>query len=933
MNILQLRFFLIFLLAGNSLMAQTSGPRPRIDLAGEWIVKLDPAIISPTTFTVKLPGSLDENKVGTLNTEARADRLTRRYLYIGKAAYERQISIPESWAGKHIELCMERSKKTIVSVDGQLVGSQNSLSTPHIYDLSLYLKPGKHTLSIEVDNNPSIYNKLIGGSHALSEDTQTNWNGILGNFYLESTSSISLGAVKLYPDLVTKEVKVVCEIKNRTGKNQNILLTARAADWHSQSSPLPYPVSKSVLLRADSVVTIVYPLGANARLWDEFTPELYKISVSVNSGDRVIDVITTDFGLRKFSREGNKFAINGNKTFLRGKHDGCVFPLTGYPPMNTNEWLRVFKIAKSYGINNYRFHSWCPPEAAFEAADIAGMYLAPELPNWANFDMKNRAHNEFQIKEGQAILDSYGNHPSFVMMTLGNEGGGDAALMNQIVAGFRHKDDRHLYAQGSNNFFWNAVQQPGDDFWVTMRTGPENDQYSTDTRGAFSFADSKGGGFINARPASSDMTYNEAVKNADIPVVGHEVGQFQSYPDFNETIKYKGVLEARNFQLFKDRLEKAGMSDQAKDFSKASGALAVICYREEIEAALRTPGFGGFQLLDLQDYPGQGTALVGILDAFMDSKGFIAPENWRQFCSEVVPLAIFPKYTWLNTESFKALVKVANYGPVALSLGKISYQLTDTHQTIIASGTLNPTDIPQGLLSDAGIVNISLTNIKEPQRLNFEISINGTGYKNSYPVWVYPDIAAPKTDPGILIVKELNLQAKQFLAEGKKVLLIPDSSHLPANSVAGLFIADFWNYSMFKGIAERMKKEPSPGTLGILTNPNHPLFKYFPTEFHSNWQWWNIAKNSHPIILDATEPAYRPIVQVIDNIDRNHKLGMVFEFKKGNGKLLVCSIDLFRIMDKPEVRLFYKGLLEYMNSDKFTPAVELSDKFSSEIFK
>ncbi len=925
MNKLHLHFVLIILLTGGSLMARTGGTRPRIDLSGEWTVKLDSTIITPTIHTVKLPGSLDENKVGTLNTEAITDCLTRRYIYIGKAVYERQISIPDSWSGQHIELSMERSKKTIVSVDGQVIGSQNSLSTPHVYDLSIYLKPGKHILSIEVDNNPSIYSKLIGSSHALSEDTQTNWNGILGNIYLESTGSLILRTVKLYPDIANKEVKVVCDIKNRTGKPQKILLTARASGWNSPSTELPDPVSKSVLVKADSVVSFIYPLGANARLWDEFNHELYKISVSVKTGDEVLDIVTADFGLRKFSSGGNKFAINGKKIFLRGKHEGGVFPLTGYPPMDTDGWLRVFKIAKAYGINHYRFHSWCPPEAAFEAADIAGMYLAPELPNWANFDTKNQAHNEFQIREGQAILDSYGNHPSFVMMTLGNEGGGDSVLMNQIVAGFRQKDNRHLFAQGSNNFFWNPVQQPGDDFWVTMRTGPEKDNNNTDTRGAFSFADSKGGGYINSRSASSDMTYTEAVKNTDIPVVGHEVGQFQSYPDFNETVKYKGVLEARNFKIFKERIEKAGMLNQAGDFAKASGALSVICYREEIEAALRTPGFGGFQLLDLQDYPGQGTALVGILDAFMDSKGFIAPENWRQFCSEVVPLAVFPKYTWLNTESFKASLKVANYGPVPLPRGKISYKLTGTNQTIIASGTLETADLPQGQLSDAGKVAISLKDVKEAQRLDFEISINGTDYKNSYPVWVYPDIDVPKADQGILIVKELNGQAKQYLAEGKKVLLIPDSSHIPANSLAGLFITDFWNYSMFKGISLRMKKEPSPGTLGILTNPSHPIFRYFPTEFHSNWQWWNIAKNSHPIILDTTDPKYRPIVQVIDNIDRNHKLGMVYEFKKGNGKLLVCSAELFRIMDKPEVRLFYKGLLEYMKSDQFEPAYELTD--------
>ena len=104
------------------------------------------------------------------------------------------------------------------------------------------------------------------------------------------------------------------------------------------------------------------------------------------------------------------------------------------------------------------------------------------------------------------------------------------------------------------------------------------------------------------------------------------------------------------------------MLDQAHDFFKASGALAVVCYREDIEAALRTPEFGGFQLLDIQDFPGQGTALVGILNVFMENKGMIEPEQWRGFCSETVPLFRMEKYVWTNDETLTGKVQIAHYG-------------------------------------------------------------------------------------------------------------------------------------------------------------------------------------------------------------------------------------------------------------------------------
>jgi hypothetical protein len=65
------------------------------------------------------------------------------------------------------------------------------------------------------------------------------------------------------------------------------------------------------------------------------------------------------------------------------------------------------------------------------------------------------------------------------------------------------------------------------------------------------------------------------------------------------------------------------MLDWADDFFYTSGKLSVQCYKEELEAAARTKRLAGYQILDIQDFSGQGTALVGILDAFMDNKGHV----------------------------------------------------------------------------------------------------------------------------------------------------------------------------------------------------------------------------------------------------------------------------------------------------------------------
>ncbi|HRX13046.1 MAG TPA: hypothetical protein P5210_15390, partial [Draconibacterium sp.] len=353
-----------------------------------------------------------------------------------------------------------------------------------------------------------------------------------------------------------------------------------------------------------------------------------------------------------------------------------------------------------------------------------------------------------------------------------------------------------------------------------------------------------------------------------------------------------------------------------------SGAASMLCYREDIEMAIRTPGFGGFQLLDLQDFPGQGSALVGILDAFMDSKGLITPEEFSHFCNKVVPLLIMEKYCWENTKTFSAKIQVANYAEKSLEKQVLNWEIISENGQKIGNGT-ETAEIQQGKITDISDINFSLSEIKSPQKLTLNIELDGTSYKNSYPVWVYPEIK--KTDiPEEIAVSSDLAETLQNLKSGKKVLFVPDHKKFYDFTVGGLFTTDYWNYKMFKGISERNNKPVSPGTMGILTDPQHPLFKSFPTEFHTNWQWWEIVKNSRPFILDNAPAGYKPLVQVVDNIERNHKLGLIFEFKVGESKLLVCMSDLAAIQDKPEGRQFQQSIFDYIKSEDFQPETNMT---------
>ena len=918
--------------AQQSKSAVQLGIREFIDLSGQWLFQLDPdsTLKATSKFNdrVFLPGTTDTNRKGNAATKKdETTHLTRKYSYVGRAWYQVPVQIPDTWANKQIVLFLERTKPTTVYVDGKLAGKNDDISTPQEYDLSKMLKPGLHSITIMVDNSEkTVPPQIISNSHAYTEDTQTNWNGIIGQIYLERREKTHIDDLVVSTNSEEKEVQVTVNI---TGSlKEDTKMSVVLIPWASRYG---YVIAEKYIPKTKNPYTHVKVIyrDDSLKLWSENHPELYRIQVFLEG----YDGMEKSFGIRNFTTKDSQFQINGHTTFLRGKHDACVFPLTGHVPMDIQEWRRYFQICKGYGINHVRFHSWCPPEACFMAADIEGVYLQPELPFWGDFNKDDRRLMDFLMKEGARIIATYGHHPSFVMMALGNELWGDIPTMQTFTKAFKRMDPTKLYTFGSNYYLGYQGWKEGMDFFVTCRNGGEEwGKFNTHTRGSFSFADASGGGMINSLYPNTLMNFAEGIKDCHVPIIGHETGQFQIYPNYNEINKYSGVLAPYNMEVFKSRLEKAGMLDQAADFHKASGIWSLQLYKQEIEMALRTPGMGGFQLLDLQDYPGQGSAYVGILDAFMEPKGLTTPEEFRQFCSSVVPLFLTEKFCWTTDETIKGKVQLANYSEPDENKWKqcmLTWQLMDMEGMTLYRGKINIPDNPYGLI-DLGDIHIDISDQTRPQKMILVLKAyddmeNKTYHENYYPMWIYPSMKKPLTVPkDIVVAHHYDVETARILSSGGTVLLMPDSTQMKDLTVGGLFQTDYWNYRMFKTISENNKKPVSPGTLGILTKPEHPIFNSFPTEMHTNWQWFPIIKASRPFILDNTAISYRPIVQVIDNVERNHKLGLIFEFAVDKGKLLVCMSSLDQLLQYPEARQLYKSILQYMHSDDFAPKTRIS---------
>ena len=857
------------------LLSLTATAQLSIDLSGEWKVNLLQNGKQSDAMKVVLPGTLDDASIGEANSlepmlqKPQLSRLTRKHSFIGTAIYQRDIYITHEMAAQPLQLLFERVMwRSRLAIDGRDIGQmQESLVAPHHFLINDGLTEGRHTLTLTIDNSKLHDISVDNLAHSYTNDTQIMWNGVLGRMELNIQPFIS--DVQVYPDIDHQQA--IVKVKTNVTKKEPTLLFM-----------LDGRTVKPVKTGPDEYLLPI----SDMRLWSEFQPHLYAFTVTPLAASHApLASKTVTFGMRSFKAQGNRLLINGQPTFLRGTLECCIFPLTGTPPTDERGWMKVFTTAREYGLNHLRFHSWCPPEAAFRVADKMGFYCQVELPNWSLTVNKDSATARFLYNEFDNIIRHYGNHPSLCIISCGNELQPDFDFLNKLTHYMKSQDPRHLYVTSTFTFEkgHGTHQEPEDDIFITQWT--DNGWV-------------RGQGVFDERVPDFKSDYREAARNITVPLISHEIGQYSVYPNINEIEKYTGVLDPLNFKAIRNDLQRKGLIDKAGDYLQASGRLAAILYKEEIERAMKTPQQSGFQLLDLHDFPGQGTALVGLLDAFWDSKGLIEPQRFREFCAPVVPLAQFEKAVWQSDETFTAQIDIANYGPTPVDGKTVSWQLTSPFGHIYSQGTGRQ-------------VSISLNKVERAQRLEFIVSIDSTPWRNRWSIWVYPEVTMPASKQ-LVVTADID-EAAKALRKGKKVLFSPQTATI--RGLEGKFLPVFWSPVHFPRQA---------GTMGLLCDPRHPALSHFPTDAHSDWQWWRLVKRSRVLVLDSIAPV-TPIVESVDNFVNNRRLAQVFEAKVGKGSLLFSSIDLLTDGQLPELRQLRYSLMHYMMSSEFHPANSISE--------
>ncbi|WP_246236248.1 sugar-binding domain-containing protein [Flavobacterium ajazii] len=902
---MQIKHIIISVLLLLFLSSWDSEEKLIMNIAGDWTVQLDSSDIGlkngwqNMSFKqlIKLPGTTDDARLGVPNKlkpaleKLQMSHLTRKNSYLGAAWYTREITIPKNWKKKEFILKLERVIwKTNVWIDGkEVLGEQNSLIAPHYFDLSKYLIAGKiHRITIRVDNRKLFDISVDNMAHAYTNQTQIIWNGIIGKMEIEAVDAVRIANLQVKPEINTGIAKVKVTLKNST-KNTKGILSITAVNKKTKISAAT--LQKEIQIKTgESIVEANYNLGKDVKLWSEFSPELYELKAELKAGKNYSNA-SVDFGMRSFSRKGSVLTINEQPVFLRGTLECNIFPLTGHPPMDKEGWRKVFATAKDWGLNHLRFHSWCPPKAAFEVADEMGFYLQVELPVWVLKIGQDQKTTDFLYAEAQRMIDEYGNHPSFCMWSMGNELQGDMTVLTKLMNSLKTKDSRHLYTTTSFTFEKGHGDwpEPEDDFFITQWT----------KKGWV-----RGQGVFNSESPTFNKDYAASVEGMTVPLVTREIGQYALYPKIDEISKYTGVLEPINFKSVKEDLERKGLINKAVDYTKASGKLAAILYKEEIERALKTAGISGFQLLDLHDFPGQGTALVGLLDAFWDSKGLISAEEFRQFSAPVVPLLRFPKATYTNNESFTASLDISNFSDVALKDQEIEWSINDGNR-VVASGSMK-TEVSIGYNHKILDINESLSKITKATKLTATVNLKGTNYKNHWNIWVYPE--KQTIDYGQVVYTRNLDEAYKLLNAGKNVLLNPEWKKI--KGIEGKFVPVFWSPVHFPKQA---------GTMGVLCNPAHKALADFPTDMNTDWQWWDLNVNSTTLIMDGIEGG-NPIVEMVDNFANNRRLASLFEGSVKSGKLVIASFDLATDLDKrPVAKQMLVSILKYMNSSSFNP--------------
>ncbi|MFA9455283.1 glycoside hydrolase family 2 protein [Halalkalibacter sp. AB-rgal2] len=914
--------------------------RKSLPLNGEWEFCLDPKdeiSIEHVTFKnghkIQVPGSWEEQGYGEESEHDPLGTWKKEREYIGKAWYWIEVDSSKLVSDQHHYLVLSGVHWfTEVWLDGMFVGNGEGLVTDQRFDLTSFIKYDKvQTLVISVDNRLHI---PLMESHIHSYHTATNWGGITGGVEIESLPVTKLERVSFYPEKDAQSWRLRAEVCCEDIRDCQLSVVIRK----NGSEKVMKEIETSIQLQqSHSLIEVELDLNeADITLWSDSHPALYDVECFLHQGGLVIDCVEKRIGVRQFQTEGHHFLLNNQPVFLSGYVDCCVFPLTGYPVWDKAHYVKQFQIAKEHGFNHVRLHGWSAPKPFWEAADEEGMLVQTELPHWSyhyiNRDVQPPEEvQSFFKRELGRLLELLNEHPSFVMLSFGNElisaSGHDA--LNELVELAQSIDPSRMYTDNTGFGQLPAHDRQGNFYIQSLNWHPPYE---------LSYAGSP----------NTTEDYRELTRLTEKPVIGHEHGQFTMYIDPSIEEKFNGHLKPVWLHSFNQSVAAKGWGKRVDQFKKVTGAHMVRSYKEIMERARRTPKLAGIQLLDIRDFPGQGHATTGVLDVFWDRKGVIEPKEFKRFNDARVLLMRSDRRTFYGGEELEVALELSNFG-ARVGEGVLTWTINDG-ETVLKQGKQTASSLEAGMLHSFGNIRMKMIEDRPVQySLSVTFECAGTKVENEWDFWSYPRKPLPisieqiwtnmkelnsflygatygeligieersykKEDARLAITEYMSRDVLQFLLDGGSVWLMAKPGN-QYDEVQTKYLPVFWNFLWFPTQAST--------TMGMIVN-EHPVFNHFPHDGMSNWQWYHLVDQTAALCLDGV-PQVEPIVEVVDNFHRMKRLTYAFEAKVGKGRLFVSSFRTYETNDlkRPENSYLFQTILDYTLSESFQPNAKLT---------
>lgn len=861
-----------------------------LSLSGEWRFKLDPKSVgekdgwfgSDTQFTerIRVPGCWDaqgKGIPGAITTIANADdtepHVRTISAYNGDAWYKRAFRIPRSWRGKVIWLNIggvnDRAK---VWVNGRAAGSHDGYCTGFRLDVTNLVEYDKpNQCAILVSNAPRPEGNLEG-----CFDFYTNWGGIYRDVWLESTETSYIEGVRITPDITAGSINVETNVVGRT---DGIRFTVFSQEGKKIAS-------------ADSG-KIVIP---NPKLWSPNSPYLYRLRAELIAAGKTVDSVIERFGMREIAVKGNRIMLNGKPIFLRGYGDDCIYPITVAPPASKEHYLKELRRAKSYGFNFARHHTWIPLPEHLDAADEVGILVQMEMPTGAHpFTDPSPFLAQLWRDELQRVMVANANHPSWIILSMGNELGD--ALNDEAV--------RKVY------FGLTALARKLDPTRLVIVTSgsttplpPEEPFYSRGVYGVTPLSDAAEG-------------LSGWIAGHDRPYVWHEMGYYASYPDVDLRAKYTGGAIPFWLNEAARVAEEKGFADMLPTYVRNSVRLQQVCLKWSMELARKIPDLAGFEWWTFKD---NSWPTEGIVDDFTDPKRGVDIEAIRRLNSDTVLLLADEPRTARSGEKLELKVRISNFGEPIKS---------DLHWELgkAVSGSIPGLTVDKYGLSDLTPLNITLPEVKLPAK--YVLHLEFSGAKNEWPVWVFPEARPNPKLPNVRMSSMLSEDVISFAENGGRVLLISRKARtgLAERSCAEespdipyplYFAPTYW------GAAHA----PGGGNLGTVI-ADHPALGTFPHEGFCDLQFLSLLQGVNRADLDALPVRVNPIVRSITDWRLGANAAYIYEVKIGKGGLLVTTLNFEEGLasKRPEAEWLLQELLSYCASGDFQPAAEIQPEF------